>query len=101
MRPFSFKIILADHSNGDSYVKDCGFGFADTYSEAVKHLENAYGNQIVKIIHLEMYGDCNFIYTPESWVNNWSGKRNRYAECDVPCDIDGKTIDEEVIANEC
>ena len=45
MRPFSFKIILADHSNGDSYVKDCGFGFADTYTEAVKHLENAYGNQ--------------------------------------------------------
>ena len=101
MRPFSFKVILTNPDKRNAYVKDCGFGFADTYTEAVKHLENVYDDQLVKIIHLEMYGNCDFIYTLESWVNNWSGKKNRFAECDIPCDIDGKDICEEVIKDEC
>lgn len=67
---FSFKATV---SNTDrNYVSEtCGFGLADTYTEAASYLELHYGDELLSIDDITLFEDENLIFLPKKVVEDY------------------------------
>ena len=60
-----FKVIYNDPDGKN--VEECGFCFADSFTDAVKYLEESlYGDDLVEIHHIELLDTCPTL-SKEAW----------------------------------
>lgn len=80
--PYIFEICIFEDSDNE-YRLYSGVGFADSFAEAARHLEEGWGNSLISIKHLELLEESNFILLPWEVLHNverdqyWGGR-----ECD-------------------
>lgn len=90
--PFSYEVIITDaYDTSNHYLKECGMGLAESFTEAMEYIEDYYGEELVAIKHLELYeaGDL-IILSPKVIKNYYKGKYSS-----IPCDADGNLIPKE------
>jgi hypothetical protein len=62
-----FKIEYYDDINGET-KQECGFAFAENFSQAVDYLEKElYGDNLKKIVYLELFDTCP-ILSEDIWI---------------------------------
>lgn len=76
MNIFRFKIKGYDAKN-KKYYTNTGLGMADSYSKAASVLEEYFGDELCKILHLELYEEENLIFMTERMIEE-------YANFDIP-----------------
>lgn len=70
MYPFYFKVKYSSEvDNAD--MTETGLGLAENYSEAMKIIENRYGNDIIAVERLELLETDTLITLPEEVCKNY------------------------------
>lgn len=61
-----FKVEYYDDINGET-KQECGFTFAENFSEAADYLENVlYRDNLEKIVYLELFNTCP-VFSEDIW----------------------------------
>lgn len=88
--PFAYKVVIVDYEDPKKCLKECGLGFCTSFTHAVSQLEDYYGQDICKILDLELFEESHLLITTEQFVDEYA--HIDYADYAVPCDYDGNTI---------
>jgi hypothetical protein len=93
--PFAFSAVIYngyDADRGESkYVRNQGFGFADSFAQAAGILENYYGSELISIEKLELFEESDLILMPQSCINEFRRRETStdYSDIFKPCNADG------------
>lgn len=95
MFPYSYTAVIYDEydeiNHISQYKRESGMGLAESFSEAVKQLEEYYGDDLISIKHLELFEENNVILLPEHVIENYARAEGYY--CQAPhCDAFGNHI---------
>lgn len=71
MNIFRFKIQGYD-AKGEKHYTNTGLGVADSYGKAASILEEYFGDELRKILHLELYEEENLIFMTEQMVEEYA-----------------------------
>lgn len=106
--PFTYTAVLYDELDFDynpMYKKESGLGLANSFAHAMEQIENHYGEDLVKLINLELFEECSLLVVPEAFAKDFS--TNDFTSAAIPCDHNGEPIAEqpeldlEKIINHC
>ena len=89
MYPFSYTVVYIDHDNENSYLRESGMGFADSYSHAMAIIEKCYDCDLISVRKLELYEDSPLIILPEQVTEDYAKASNDYDFPKVFCDAKG------------
>lgn len=90
MYPFSFEVILYDEfDENNDYLLTSGMGFAHSYGDAADKIDKNFGNELVKIKHLELYEENDFLLLPREVIDKYANDKYEY---EIPCDEDGNEL---------
>lgn len=90
--PFSYKVIWFDEFSDNpnfKYNKDCGMGFADSYTDAARQIEDYYGNDLVTIKELTLYEENSLIILDENVIKKYADDKYNITH---PCDEKGNYL---------
>ena len=82
--PFSYKVIWFDGLYKDpnyQYNEECGMGFAESYADAAKKLENYYGSDLVIIKELMLHEETSLILLSEEVIKNYTERKYGSRAC--------------------
>lgn len=91
MCPFSFEAVLYDEVGESEYLLTSGMGFSHSYGEAADKIEKYFGNELIKIKHLELYEENDLLMLPREVIRKYANDEYKY---EVPCDADGNELTE-------
>lgn len=86
--PFSYEVIIIDSFNTSNYLKECGMGLADNFTDAMEYIENYYGEDLIAVKHLELFEKNDLIILSSKVIKNYV--KGKYAG--IPCDVNGDLI---------
>lgn len=70
-----FKVLVYNDVTGENVVEH-GFIFANSFTHAVKHLEDhLYGDQLLEIQHMELFDCCPIVS-----ASTWEGMKKELTE---------------------
>lgn len=52
---------ITTYETTDDYKRYTGLGFADSFAEAMRQLEDMYGDEMVTVNHLELIDSCGAV----------------------------------------
>ena len=87
--PFSYEIIIIDSFNTSNYLKECGMGLADNFTDAMEYIEDYYGEDLIAVKHLELFEESDLIILSPKVIKNYA--KGKYAG--IPCDVNGDLIE--------
>ena len=87
--PFSYEVIIIDSFNTSNYLKECGMGLADNFTDAMEYIENYYGEDLIAVKHLELFEESDLIILSPKVIKNYA--KGKYAG--IPCDVNGDLIE--------
>lgn len=87
--PFSYEVIIIDSFNTSNYLKECGMGLADNFTDAMEYIENYYGEDLITVKHLELFEESDLIILSPKVIKNYA--KGKYAG--IPCDVNGDLIE--------
>ena len=96
MNPFSFKVI-SYFSDSNEYRLYTGMGLAESFTDAMKQIENDFGFDLFRVKDLTLYEDSNLIYIAEDCIKHYETSEG---ECGHKCDIDGNCLCDKCNPNE-
>ena len=96
MYPFSYTVVYIDHDNENSYLRESGMGFADSYAHAMAIIEKYYDCDLISVRKLELYDDTPLIILPEQVTEAYAEASNDYNFPKIFCDVNGNTNKEGV-----
>ena len=107
MYPYTFTVVFYNDLNSDAntnhYKRESGMGLAESFSAAVKQLEQYYGDDLIAVKHLELFEENNIILLPEHVIEDYARADGYY--CQAPdCDAFGNgnfVAVEREATNEC
>lgn len=85
--PFTFTAIINDPSVPSEFCRESGTGFCDSFTEAAKHIEDYYGEELITIKNLTLLEETSVIILPEETVKLY--EETDYADYRTPCLING------------
>lgn len=90
MAPYIASVVFAEWDNSNvSYTKSFFLGFASSYADAAKTIEDCYGPELISINSLELLEETDIVYLPESILKNIAADVY-FAEAHLACDAEGK-----------
>lgn len=90
--PFSFEAVLYDELSEDNeYLLTSGMGFSHSYGEAAAKIDEYFGNDLVKIKHLELYEENDLLILPREVIRKYANDEYKH---EIPCDADGNELTE-------
>lgn len=89
MYPFSYTVVYVDHDNENSYLRESGMGFAESYAHAMAIIEKCYDCDLISVRKLELYEDTSLIILPEQVTEDYAKASNNYDFPKVYCDANG------------
>lgn len=88
--PFHYEVIVLDPTNQTpKHFRESGMGFCENYTEAMNHIENFYGDDLIAVKHLELLEENNLIILPKQYINDYVKDDFPFPTI-IPCDINGK-----------
>lgn len=88
--PFSYKVVIVDPLDQKKHLKECGIGFCTSFTNAACQLEDYYGQDIYKIIDLQLFEENDLLITTEQFVDEYAN--TEYCDYAIPCDHNGNTV---------
>jgi hypothetical protein len=86
--PFSYEVIIIDAFDTSHYIKECGMGLADNFTDAMEYIEDYYGKELVAVKHLELFEDGDLIILSPKVIKNYT--KGKYSG--IPCDVNGNPL---------
>ena len=87
--PFSYEVIITDAFNtSNDYLKECGMGLTESFTKAMKYIEDYYGKDLVAVKHLELFEECELIVLSPKVIEKYC--KGEYSG--IPCDANGNLI---------
>lgn len=87
--PFSYTVVIIDHDNENSYLRESGMGIAQSYANAMAIIEGFYGDDLISVRKLELYEESPLIVLPEYVTEDYAEASNDYDFPKVFCDANG------------
>lgn len=87
--PFSYEVIIIDSFNTSNYLKECGMGLADNFTDAMEYIEDYYGKELIAVKHLELFEDGDLIILSPKVIKNYA--KGKYSG--IPCDVNGNPLE--------
>ena len=90
--PFTYTVVTFKEvvNNKSTYVRESGFGLTTSFTDAMIQLETYYGEDLIKVLHLELLEENDLIIMPESYVKEYT-KHDPF-DFAIDCDYDGKEL---------
>ena len=90
--PFSFDVVYFTeyYNNHNHYRRECGFGIATSFTDAVATLERCYGDDLIAIKHLTLHEESELIYVSPKTMSTYI--HNDDQSYSYECDALGKMI---------
>ena len=87
--PFSYELIIIDSFNTSNYLKECGMGLADNFTDAMEYIEDYYGEDLIAVKNLELFEESNLIILSPKVIKNYA--KGKYSG--IPCDVNGNPLE--------
>ena len=91
--PFSYTVIVCDGLTDNKYNLESGMGIAKSYTNAMKQIENYYGEDLVEVKGLTLYEENRLIIVPKRVIQDYEYDAENLCYPGVPCDIHGNILD--------
>lgn len=72
MYPFRFEYEICSEDDDYKIYKLCGLGLCESYTDAVRQIEEAEKTELIKITCIELFEQDNLIYLPKEVVNDYA-----------------------------
>ena len=94
--PFTFDIVYFTefYNDRNHYRRECGFGIASSFSDAVAILERCYGDDLITINHLSLHEESELIYITPETMNTYI-RQGEPGYGSYECDVFGEMITED------
>lgn len=93
MYPFSFEVVVYvgynEETHVSDFVKESGMSFAQSFTDAVKRLEDYYGDDLTAIKNLTLYEEHSLIMLPTDVIRKYA--KDEYPQ-PIKCDENGNPI---------
>ena len=89
MRPFTYCVIFVEDWCADVFHREYGAGLCTSYADAAQKLENYYGSDLVKILHLELFEEASLITLTPNAFNETAKSLSNFGSTLIRCDKDG------------
>ena len=96
--PFSYEVVYCG-LEPNTYYRESGVGFAESYSDAANQIEEFYGTDLVAIHHLELYEESILIPMSPGFAQSICGDTSSVISEPSRCDINGNYNQEEDDSN--
>ena len=80
--PFSYEVVYCG-LEPNTYYRESGVGFAESYSHAANQIEEFYGTDLIAIHHLELYEENHLISMSPGFAQSIFGGISKPMKCDV------------------
>ena len=87
--PFSYEVIIIDSFNTSNYLKECGMGLADNFTDAMEYIEDYYGEDLIAVKNLELFEESELIILSPKVIKNYA--KGKYSG--IPCDVNGNPLE--------
>ena len=84
--PFTYVVVYYYYNKDtkkNKYFREAGIGFAENYAEAAHMLEDAFGEDIVRIINIFLMDGGDLLRLPEEYINVIENEIFEPIECDA------------------
>lgn len=84
--PFTYAVIYYDYDETikkNKYFRETGIGFADNYAEAAHILEDAFGEDLIRIINIFLMDSGELMQLPEEYIIHIENDTFKPVECDM------------------
>lgn len=95
MYPFSYDVVYYI----DGYCRESGVSFCENWRDAMKILENYYGDELIEVKSLILYEENSTILLPRSVIKDYMEKPETFFDngSHYPCDKYGNAVSVEPI----
>lgn len=80
--PFSYEVVYCGLES-NTYYRESGVGFAESYSHAANQIEEFYGTDLIAIHHLELYEEGRLITMSPGLAQSICDGISESMKCDV------------------
>ena len=84
--PFTYAVIYCDYDENtrkNKYFRETGIGFAGNYAEATFMLEDAFGEDLVRIVNIFLLESGELLQLPEEYMVHIENDTVKPVECDM------------------
>lgn len=84
--PFTYIVIYCDYdetNRKNKYLREAGIGFANNYAEAAHILEDAFGEDLIRIANIFLMESGDLMRLPEEYINVIENETFKPIECDT------------------
>lgn len=91
--PFSYTVVVCDGLTDNKYNLESGMGVAKSFTNAMKQIEDYYGEDLVEVKGLTLYEENRLIIVPKRVIQEYEYNAENLCYPGVPCDIHGYIFD--------